>query len=1410
MNSMHSMAQSIFTDNETAGGDIIYFEKAKFSAGDIVWVRGDKKTIWDRGTVFAAGDDQTDAMVAVRTENGREFLTRKAYGGELMPEGDGKAGYKDMTAMRYVNEPQILENLRVRSLGDKPYTFLGPVLVAVNPLKPLKAELEAGDRKCMTLAHPYAVAELAYQQMTFVLRRPDEAAESPANQTIIVSGESGAGKTVSSKMVLAHLVARSGGGDLAKAMLSSNPIMEAFGNATTLRNPNSSRFGKLLKVHYNKEGEAIVGASMGTYLLERSRITSHELGERNYHSFYQLLAGGEAGLLSDLFLDKNEKYKILLAKSKAKKEPTVTFHDDDAANYKEMTDALKHVGVDGDNFTNVVKVLGAVLNLGNIEFDDEETNEGKKAHVSAGSQKHLEGAATLLGVDKTSLEKAFTELERKVGGQVIVSFVEGENAAQLLDGVCKALYSRLFNWTVNTINLHLNKQGGDDLPTIGVLDIFGFETFARNDLEQLLINYTNESLQLTFNKQVLEAEAALYQREGLAISEEDKVALDPTQVVDSSNKRCIELLQGVSVPQEKGKKKSAGVPGVLTIIHEQGRIPKPTEKKLIEKLHKTFQSQGGRNNMYPNYMTVKKRMRTQFTIKHYAGKVAYTVGNFLAKNNDMLPKATTELFKSSTSELVRAVWDCSDTSGRKKDSIVSKFVKQIKGLSDDLNATQCAFIRCIKPNALMTRAEGWFDRRYITKQLKNLSIPKTADVLKSGLPTRIPYAQLVQSYATIFGGEVKAPDADDERGVKQFIAALFYAFEIERSAYKLGLTRVFFKTGELDKLDEVLNAADEWTKGDHSDDPHRTNVLVRFKTYMNRRRWRVVFAYFFASRMFTRQLHELRDQKEKELKASILIQSVFRGYSARLKFIAILEAKRLEEERKAREEAERKRIEAERIAEEKRQKEIEKQAQLRAFKEERRRQRKLAQEKRDRINKALAKASAEAAEEEKKKLDKQREEDAARLAKEKAEEEEKQKELEKLRLEREEQERLAEEEKKKEAKARAIEQQKKNKLYMDRMLERRKADMKKHLDGIGNPRAAERQAQIKATKSLVDAVADVKEKQMDENMEKRIQQIEEEIEEDIQEEIEELTKAHDLLDALFDEDEAEKMNDVNFMAELQDDDYSDYGSLSDSDDDDYGNSKLREAVQTIAVNKGLSTTEYVGPFRAFVNDAKLRQKKTGRKLRLPRNLKNWKECFAFVYPNTGHLLLNFVAQDDTRHYQFMQSTGKVSVDTTVKEFASSYQGRKNVIQISNVKEMSQSEGNLLEVILAFNDRNISLDFLNALSACTKREEEMMASAISSTDTGTGNIKTMTMAQRKNRKNNIRSDLLKKVAILRRGFKDQDIPNERLQKILEENEEEDEEDDEEEDTVVFCNSCLQSTVVFLGEDENRCQHCNEPV
>ena len=852
-------------------------------SGDAIWVKAPAPELWARGTAvrFEGG------KLLLKMADGTEVAT--AVDADMHPANKGEAN--DMCSLGHINEPSILSALESRmaaqdgkAIREEMFTYMASVIIAVNPLNgklkdpPIERFIGPHERS----PHPFDLAETAFQQMS------SKVGEGFTNQSIVISGESGAGKTESSKIVLRHLTQRgSMGGSAAAAagatdgldrrMLDTNPLLEAFGNGKTLRNNNSSRFGKFMKLQFGDDGHyQLQGGMVETYLLEKSRVVTQIEGERNFHIFYQLLEGADGDVSAGLQLADASSFKMLMEGGVLKVDGI-----NDKDEFFHVRTALSTIGATDAQQRILWQLLSGLCHLSNCSFSDEETSEGEKASLDAACAASMDTAAGLFGVERTLLLESITQRSIVSMGETIVMQRNAAAAGYAMAAVMKEVYSRLFAWVVDTINTSLG-QMPDANPFIGVLDIFGFESFERNDYEQLLINFTNEVLQATFNSQVFKAEMELYKAEGLKVA--------PVQWPD--NAECVELI-------------SSSPSGILALLDAEARTTKPKDEKFNEQLHKVH----GFNPFCPK--PHPKEIRSVFIVRHFAGNVKYTVGRFIDKNNNSVPADIESLFAASRlAEIAPAAAPPADAApakpGRKKKkggaskapTVAGIFKQQMSGLVSTLESTRCSFIRCIKPNA--TSTFGLFDREYVTNQMRCQGITQTCDVLRLGLPTRVPYAQIADSFRAQLPAEVAAIYASASDG--DFVRAIMWAFEVPADAVKCGLTRIFFRVGKMALLDAVLQI--DWAeKGEW--------VAARLRKYVQYTRWRRAFIKVKACNQFSRLLTFV---SAKRLTAIMKIQSLFRGKKAREELkakraAAVESARRVSEEsRRLEEEASRKLI----------------------------------------------------------------------------------------------------------------------------------------------------------------------------------------------------------------------------------------------------------------------------------------------------------------------------------------------------------------------------------------------------------------------------------------------------------------------------------------------------------------------
>jgi len=816
----------------------------------------------------------------------------------------------DMTSLHHLHEAGILSNLEERSRlhNQLPYTYVANVLIAVNPLRKVPDypyERYLNTPISAVPPHPYGIAEVAYRQMTLPK-------VSNRNQSIVISGESGAGKTETAKIVLRYLCWRSthtdnpsapahvgkllkGERSLDHALLQTNPILEAFGNAKTQRNDNSSRFGKFLKLQFDdRNGFNMVAAGIDTYLLEKSRVVSVTEGERNYHVFYEMLGGASLNLKKKWRLKNIRNYRYLTMSSEYEIEGI-----DNKTNFSVLREAMDFVGMSsGVEQDCVFKTISAILSLGNAEFKDVLDEAGHEVATIAETY-IVDRVAELLGVDKTALEQSL--LTKYIGMEHASNYRRHSNirsprnavqAAYSRDAMAKSIYQRTFEWIVKRISQSLNHQSGVDLPFIGVLDIFGFEDFASNGLEQLLINYANEALQLIYSKEVLVGEHELFVEEGL----------QEVHVGDSfrSNEGCIELI-GVG---------SKSIVSYLDSVCVRAGIE---EEVFTSLLHTNIVD----NPFFPPPRTVEKKEK--FRVKHYARTVTYTVGTFISRNMDVRLTELDELLLSSShnakcglfGDIGGNIMQGNSTPGSgyesddngpstrtsrvssmsRVDSIKQKFteddsptrplslsiegntlgrnttpsvpgkrsgkaytvagsfVKSMSELTKTLSSTKCSFIRCIKPNASMT--PGKFENQCVVDQLRCLGVVQTCEVLQAGMPTRIKMTELEQMYRPLLPDKLQRILRNiSEHG---FVRAVMWAFQIPLDSYKIGKTRVFFRVGKIALLKEL-------TEVDMNSDRGKW-LADRLRKYVSRLWWRKSLTKLFCDSAWKSLLRHCRNRR---------------------------------------------------------------------------------------------------------------------------------------------------------------------------------------------------------------------------------------------------------------------------------------------------------------------------------------------------------------------------------------------------------------------------------------------------------------------------------------------------------------------------------------------------------------------
>uniref|UniRef100_A0A3Q3JGP6 Myosin motor domain-containing protein n=1 Tax=Monopterus albus TaxID=43700 RepID=A0A3Q3JGP6_MONAL len=538
-------------------------------------------------------------------------------------------GENDLTALSYLHEPAVLHNLRVRFLeSNHIYTYCGIVLVAINPYEQLQIYGEevinaySGQNMGDMDPHIFAVAEEAYKQM----------ARDERNQSIIVSGESGAGKTVSAKYAMRYFATVGGSSNdsnVEEKVMASSPIMEAIGNAKTTRNDNSSRFGKYIQIGFNR-GYHIIGASMRTYLLEKSRVVFQAEDERNYHIFYQLCASASLPEFRDLGLSSAEDFTYTSLGENIFIESV-----NDAEDFIKTIEAFTLLGIKESSQSNIFKIIASILHLGNIEICPE--RDGESCHIPRGDL-HLKHFCRLLGVEPKQLEHWLCNRKLAIATETYVKKMSSKQATNARDALAKHIYAHMFDWIVQNINVALHTTSKQH-SFIGVLDIYGFETFEANSFEQFCINYANEKLQQQFNSHVFKLEQEEYMKEQI-----------PWTMIDFyDNQPCIDLIETRL--------------GILDLLDEECKVPKGTDQNWAQKLYKQHASSA--------HFQKPRMSNISFIILHFADKVEYQCEGFLEKNRDTVYEEQINILKASQFQLVADLFLEKDELGPSKASKVN-------------------------------------------------------------------------------------------------------------------------------------------------------------------------------------------------------------------------------------------------------------------------------------------------------------------------------------------------------------------------------------------------------------------------------------------------------------------------------------------------------------------------------------------------------------------------------------------------------------------------------------------------------------------------------------------------------------------------------------------------------------------
>uniref|UniRef100_A0A8C5FB08 Myosin VC n=1 Tax=Gadus morhua TaxID=8049 RepID=A0A8C5FB08_GADMO len=739
-----------------------------------VWVP-DPKHVWKSAEIirdFHLGNSVLD----LRLEDGTEYQFKVDLESPLLPHlrnPDILVGENDLTALSYLHEPAVLHNLRVRFVESKIiYTYCGIILVAVNPYKQLHiygdAVIQAysGQNMGDMDPHIFAVAEEAYKQM----------ARNRKNQSIIVSGESGAGKTVSARYAMRYFAVVSKSGSKTRVedkVLASNPITEAIGNAKTTRNYNSSRFGKYTEISFDKQYR-IIGANMRTYLLEKSRVVFQAENERNYHIFYQMCACAELPEFQTLRLSSADKFQYTSMSGEIGIEGV-----DDRRDMEETRKTFSLLGLTDEFQSDVFRVLAAILHLGNVQI---KAAGGEHSSVPS-SDPHLVVFCDLLHVSAPELCRWLCNRRMVLVMETVVMPVPPERATSARDALAKQVYAKLFDCVIQKINAAL-KVPGIQHAFVGVLDIYGFETFDTNSFEQFCINYANEKLQQQFNLHVFKLEQEEYMKEDI-----------PWTLIDFyDNQPVIDLIEAKM--------------GILDLLDEECLFPQGTDQNWLQKLY---------NYLHDNPLFEKPRMSNEaFMIQHFADKVEYQSKGFLEKNRDALYEDLLEIMRASKFEFLANFFheeaqSIKPTKGFQvksarpgvkpankelRTTVGDKFRSSLYLLMETLNATTPHYVRCIKPNDEKLPFE--YDSRRVVQQLRACGVLETIHISAQSYPSRWTYIEFYNRYSILMT-PMELTVKDKQQACKTAVQRIIQ----DSNQYKFGRTKIFFRAGQVAYLEKL-------------------------------------------------------------------------------------------------------------------------------------------------------------------------------------------------------------------------------------------------------------------------------------------------------------------------------------------------------------------------------------------------------------------------------------------------------------------------------------------------------------------------------------------------------------------------------------------------------------------------------
>jgi len=739
------------------------------------WVP-DNKGGFDAGEIQSTDGDMIEVMVTATFATNKY---KKELVGQVNPPKFEKC--EDMSNLTYLNDASVLYNLKSRYVTKLIYTYSGLFCIAINPYKryPIytarAAKIYIGKRRTEVPPHIFAISDGAYMDMV----------QAGGDQSMLITGESGAGKTENTKKVIGYFASIAVSAKKKKEnpnaigledqIIQTNPVLEAFGNAKTVRNDNSSRFGKFIRIHFGPSGK-LAGADIESYLLEKARVISQQSLERSYHIFYEMMTGKiemvkPTARLSDNIYDYHyvSQGKVTVASI------------DDGEDMEFCHVAFGTLGFSDQNVKEIYQITGAVMHAGELKFKQ----RGREEQAEPDDPERADIIGELLGCDGLDLMKFMCKPKIKVGAEFVTQGKSLDAVSYSMGAISKGLFDRLFKYLVMKCNKTLAQEGAKKAHFIGVLDIAGFEIFDFNGFEQICINFCNEKLQQFFNHHMFVLEQEEYKREEI-----DWVFVDFGMDLAA----CIILFEQPM--------------GVLSILEEESMFPKATDKSFTEKLNTNHL---GKSPVFIKPKPPKAgQEESHFAIVHYAGTVSYNLTGWLEKNKDPLNDTVVDHMKKGTNEIVKILFadhpgqsaPAEPAGGKKKKgaggfkTVSSGYRDQLQNLMKTLNATSPHFIRCIVPNE--TKTPGVLDAALVMHQLTCNGVLEGIRICRKGFPNRIPYPDFKHRYKIL-----NAQACENEPDNKKAATETLQSAGLDAEKYRVGKTKVFFRAGVLGELEEI-------------------------------------------------------------------------------------------------------------------------------------------------------------------------------------------------------------------------------------------------------------------------------------------------------------------------------------------------------------------------------------------------------------------------------------------------------------------------------------------------------------------------------------------------------------------------------------------------------------------------------